>query len=478
MLDSHSGDGVAATVLPIGPVIAPRSPPRVKPQRSWETVGDPLEREADRTAAAVVRAATSAGGTLPAKRQAVAMSETAPRQSGHEACPRPVAAALSRPGLPLAADLRSYFEPRFGQSFSHVRIHDDAAARKAAGGIAARAFTFGHRIAFAAGEYAPGTSEGRRLLAHELAHVVQQREGGERIQRAPSKDDQLADAIDQHPAWGTWIGGSGSVEGYQELEQNVSGGEAGFYRSAEFRAWYMSGWRGLQRFEDPTKALQFVASVLITDAAARANFFSDIRIGGPGGQMGKVSGDLDQARKTGSVDTAVAAIEQVSAARNRENMAAFTLSDYDSMAQGRKLWSGPGVNTFERWTLAGVEASPDEISNALNREFEQHRQVPQISKDWKWFEVDVVAGVKKVHSEHLSKDGKFPAKALGGVSARYYKLSDGRIITREFWHRAKPGAEDRGRRMLQMIWATIWGRSVCHPSKVGPCTVPWARTAQ
>ena len=85
-----------------------------------------------------------------------------------------VVAAVSQGGLPLAADLRSYFEPRFGHDFSRVRVHDNAAAGAAAQSINARAFTLGRDIAFAPGEYAPGTAQGRRLLAHELAHVVQQ----------------------------------------------------------------------------------------------------------------------------------------------------------------------------------------------------------------------------------------------------------------------------------------------------------------
>jgi hypothetical protein len=236
-----------------------------------------------------------------------------------------------------------------------------------------------------------------------------------------------------------------------------SRGEAAFYQSAEFRAWYMSGWRGLQHFEDPTKALQFVASVLITDEAARKKFFSEIKIGGPSGQVGKVASNLDQARKAGTVEKAVAAIEEISVARKTENMARFDLSDYDSMAKGRKLWSGTGIKTFERWTLAGAEVSPDEISRVVNRDIEQKKQVPQIDKDWKWFAVDPAAGEKKVHSTQMAKEGKIPNKALGGVSIRYYQLSDGRVITREFWHRADPSDEDRGKRMLRFIWSTHMG---------------------
>ena len=81
--------------------------------------------------------------------------------------------ALSR-GVPLPDSERAFFEARFGEDFSAVRVHASATAGAAALGFDARAFTLGSNIAFAPGEYAPGTAAGRRLLAHELAHVVQQ----------------------------------------------------------------------------------------------------------------------------------------------------------------------------------------------------------------------------------------------------------------------------------------------------------------
>jgi len=69
-------------------------------------------------------------------------------------------------GQPLPGSIRAFFEPRFGQNFSQVRVHTDA-----------RAFTMGHDIVFGAGEYTPGTTVGKQLLAHELTHVVQQTGG-------------------------------------------------------------------------------------------------------------------------------------------------------------------------------------------------------------------------------------------------------------------------------------------------------------
>lgn len=93
-------------------------------------------------------------------------------------------------GAPLPASERAFFEPRFGRSFADVRIHDGPAADKASRGINARAFTLGTDIAFAHGEHKPRTEAGRRLMAHELTHVVQQ--GGATIQKAslPTNDDK------------------------------------------------------------------------------------------------------------------------------------------------------------------------------------------------------------------------------------------------------------------------------------------------
>ena len=77
-------------------------------------------------------------------------------------------------GRPLDAETRHYFEPRFGADFSQVRIHDDGESQRAAARLDSRAFTFGRNIAFAKSEHPPESDQGRRLLAHELAHVVQQ----------------------------------------------------------------------------------------------------------------------------------------------------------------------------------------------------------------------------------------------------------------------------------------------------------------
>lgn len=82
--------------------------------------------------------------------------------------------SLRGSGRPLPADLRSFFEPRFSHDFGAVRVHTGSAAGETAQAVRARAFTVGNDVVFGAGEWSPGTTSGKRLLAHELTHVVQQ----------------------------------------------------------------------------------------------------------------------------------------------------------------------------------------------------------------------------------------------------------------------------------------------------------------
>jgi hypothetical protein len=91
-------------------------------------------------------------------------------------------------GSPLSGQERAFFEPRLGHDLSHVRIHDDATAAESARALHAHAYSTRNHIVFASGRYSPQSTEGRRLLAHELVHVVQQSGGaavGGMIQRKP-----------------------------------------------------------------------------------------------------------------------------------------------------------------------------------------------------------------------------------------------------------------------------------------------------
>jgi tetratricopeptide (TPR) repeat protein len=139
--------------------------------------GDRSEQEADRLADRVLR--------MPEREQA----------GRPLAAPQALTDAPAWPGagtaLPPAT--RAFFEPRFGHDFSRLRIHADAEAADVARALNADAFTIGRDIVFGAGRYAPDTSAGRRLLAHELAHVVQPAASGASIQRQKAAQPTAAD---------------------------------------------------------------------------------------------------------------------------------------------------------------------------------------------------------------------------------------------------------------------------------------------
>ena len=91
-----------------------------------------------------------------------------------EAVPDVVHEVIGSAGHPLGARARAFMEERFGYDFGRVRVHIDRSAAESARTVNANAYTVGSHVAFGPGEYAPHTSRGLRLLAHELAHVVQQ----------------------------------------------------------------------------------------------------------------------------------------------------------------------------------------------------------------------------------------------------------------------------------------------------------------
>jgi hypothetical protein len=155
-------------------------------------VDDPLEREADRVADAVMRipdpGVSMAAGPARINRDYVVSTDPEHRQLHTQLSSAPIAAsqpapsvvhdALRAPGQPLDAVTRASFEPRFGHDFSRVRVHTDAVAASSARAANASAYTVGSHLVFGRQQYAPHTQQGQRLLAHELAHVVQQRHVG------------------------------------------------------------------------------------------------------------------------------------------------------------------------------------------------------------------------------------------------------------------------------------------------------------
>ena len=117
--------------------------------------------------------------------------------------PLAVRETLRSRGQLLDAETRAYFEPRYGHNFSRVRVHTDQQASSSARAVDAAAYTVGSQIVFAEGRYRPGTVAGRRLLAHELAHVAQQSSAsapGTRLEVGKPSDtaEHVADKAARH----------------------------------------------------------------------------------------------------------------------------------------------------------------------------------------------------------------------------------------------------------------------------------------
>jgi len=147
---------------------------------------DVLEVEADRIADRILTTNPAA----PSDPVDVLRASSSAGWSPEIAAPASVDRAVAGSGQPLERWLRQDMENRFGHNFSDVRIHVGAAADRSARDVEAIAYTVGSNIVFGAGHYAPATETGRRLLAHELTHVLQQRESPATI--APGTRDRGA----------------------------------------------------------------------------------------------------------------------------------------------------------------------------------------------------------------------------------------------------------------------------------------------
>jgi hypothetical protein len=178
------------------PVCA-QKPEKIQTRLAVSVPGDVYEQEADRVADEVMRMPDQSGAmpkihpvaeTAGVNRQC---ASCAAREDAGGDLSSMVAHGTSGGGQALDAQTRGFMEARFGLDFSHVRVHTSSSAAQSARGLNALAYTVGNNIVFAEGRYAPQTDSGRRLLAHELVHTVQQ--GGDAASRpfALQAGDQL-----------------------------------------------------------------------------------------------------------------------------------------------------------------------------------------------------------------------------------------------------------------------------------------------
>ena len=183
----------------------PKSAVKIQAKLTVDTPGDIYEQEADRISDRVtcmstpqLQRAGACGEGYPKcqteqpsqERERLRTQRVQSNDLGQIAAPHIIHDVLSSPSRPLDPATRELMEPRFGHDFRGVRVHTDAKAAESAQAIGAAAYTVGQEVVFGAGRYAPGTAEGRRLLAHELTHVVQQASAATpRLQCQPDRND-------------------------------------------------------------------------------------------------------------------------------------------------------------------------------------------------------------------------------------------------------------------------------------------------
>ncbi|HME25226.1 MAG TPA: DUF4157 domain-containing protein, partial [Acetobacteraceae bacterium] len=204
---------------------ASSSPPQlplpgiIQPKLVVGRVDDPLEREADAVADRVMRmsdpALSISSGPPEINRKCAECEEEDKKLQTKPAgtvspvrhAPPIVHEVLREPGQPLAAETRRMMESRFTRAFGDVRVHKDPRAADSAAAVNALAYTVGRHVVFGDGQFAPETMTGQRLLAHELAHVVQQSGGAAgQVQRdeTPAQEISWREQARNKVPYGQW----------------------------------------------------------------------------------------------------------------------------------------------------------------------------------------------------------------------------------------------------------------------------------
>jgi hypothetical protein len=183
--------------------------------------GDVYEREADRISDQVLATpkpapVSGAPGIQRVVAQPVAETAIAPASVDH---------ALASAGEPLDTTIQREMEGRFGFDFSRVRLHTGPAAEQSARDVNARAYTIGNNLVFGPGEFNPRTRQGRRLLAHELTHVVQQSAGEANVVRRQGDFDVEEPTLKEggNPNQPPWRGHA--ERGGERIPSNQTSGE-------------------------------------------------------------------------------------------------------------------------------------------------------------------------------------------------------------------------------------------------------------
>ena len=166
---------------------APRQPKPVAKTAAAATPGVARSTVGDLSTGSAARPSQSSPPQHPLDNPAIPLFPRAAAQ-------RAARDLADEPGQALDAATQNYFSSRFGHDFSSVRVHSNERAASAADSLSALAYTMGPHVVFGRGQFAPSTERGRRLLGHELAHVVQQSRGGSALPGGSNR--ALEDAAD------------------------------------------------------------------------------------------------------------------------------------------------------------------------------------------------------------------------------------------------------------------------------------------
>jgi hypothetical protein len=169
-----------------------------RPKLNWSfskmSIGAPLQRKCSCGGSGGASGECEECKEKKEEKSTLQRKATGPAETG--GAPPIVHEVLNSPGQPLDQATRDFFEPRFGHDFSKVRVHTGTRAGESAEAVGARAYSVGQNLVFANSQYSPHSTEGRKLLSHELVHAVQQERHSQRLRRFKVQDCDAGNKIE------------------------------------------------------------------------------------------------------------------------------------------------------------------------------------------------------------------------------------------------------------------------------------------
>jgi hypothetical protein len=354
-----------------------------------------------------------------------------------------------RAGTPLPDDLRAFFEPRFGFDFGGVRLHTDAPAAESAREKGAAAFTVGRHIVFGAQRYAPDTASGRHLLAHELAHVVQQRDAGDATAAVDSVESEAqereADRAGNAVIRGRRVALPSSVGCTPRLQRrSIFAQIAGLFRGDDFSTddlvAYLGGLDKNGRIEDYTDSDNKARAVVRAWRAGKPQIKLTPKLKTllvKEMQSGFTGDDDEQAILDLLEATPNSELSEMLGAGKLE--AADLLSDFHGAEEQRLLrffderFEGGAKQALKGSTQLKPRAEAFGKEKAEVRDAAEAAEIRRINQDIKdkyGIDVDSDAGIAAIKKSYTN----VPAAVTGALKTRAWKLDELRALERALAH--------------------------------------------